>query len=349
MNNWENFGLEEFSVSFLERAGAVVEKAGYALFEILLPDELIPLFNQNHLILAFDYEVAQETPGSIFVTHGSQVLDTIVRLSGSYGRFTRLYWPGAVLSFLPNAEQQAQKAVEFVNCPPPRLEMQWVAEHALHAFFFRTTFRSFEKTEEIFPVVVDGYSGLPLPDFLKLMESVSPVEKPDYAVSQVGERPVADLYNVACREVESKVRARVMELRRSSRTARDRELDKIDRYYKEVIKEIEQKMKSVDDEKRRRLSRQLAATAADKERRQKDAALRYDVEAEVRLDHLVVYHLPYIHLKLEVRHKKQLYHQTLAYNPLVARVEAPACPLCGKPAGRLVPTDQGQLVCAEHG
>jgi len=348
MNDWGSFGLENFCVAFFERAGAVVERAGYALFEVLVPDELASYINQSHLVLAFDYEVAQETPDSVFITHGSQLLDTMVRLAAPYGRYVRLYWPGNVPAPLANLEQQVLKAVEFVNCQPPRLEMQWAAEHALYVFFFRTTYRSFEKTEEIFPVVVDGYTGLPQPDFLRLWGNTTPRERPDYSVSRADALPLEALYRVACREVEPKVKAKAVELRRLSQAARDRELAKIARYYEEVAKEIEQKISGADAEKSRRLEKKLAAVKADRERRQKDAALRYEVEAEVRLDHLVVYHLPFLHAKLEVRHKNQLYHQTLVYNPLAGKIEAPACPRCGKAVSRLVPAGRGQLVCVEH-
>lgn len=348
MNDWGTFSLEEFAAAFLERAGAVVEKAGYALLEVLLPDELARHFNQDHLILAFDYEVAQENPGSVFITHGSHLLDAMVRLAAAYGRCVRLYRPGGVPAPLSNVEQQVLRAVEFVDCRPPRLEMQWAAEHALHAFFFRTTYRSFEKTEEIFSVVVDGYSGLPQPDFLRLWGNITPQERPDYSVSRADALPLEVLYRTACREVEGMARAKAIELRRSSRAAKDRELAKTARYYEEVAREIQQKMSGADEEKRCRLERQLAATEADRERRQKDAASRYEVEAEVRLDHLVVYHLPFLHAKLEVRHKNELYHQTVVYNPLAGRIEAPACPLCGRATPRLIPSGGGQLVCAEH-
>ena len=42
--------------------------------------------------------------------------------------------------------------------------------------------------------------------------------------------------------------------------------------------------------------------------REENAAARYTVEAEVRLDHLVAYHLPCVHIKLEVQHKNELYN-----------------------------------------
>lgn len=64
-------GLRPFVTACLERAGAVLEEAGFELVEALLPEELYHLQDQDHLLLAFGYEVARENPEAIFLTYGS--------------------------------------------------------------------------------------------------------------------------------------------------------------------------------------------------------------------------------------------------------------------------------------
>lgn len=100
-----DFSLEDFLTACLERAGALVEKAGFALRETLLPDDLASHFGGSHMMLAFDHEAAAETPGSVYVTYGSQLLDTSVRLALDYGRYTDLYWPGDP----PSAQKQMDR------------------------------------------------------------------------------------------------------------------------------------------------------------------------------------------------------------------------------------------------
>ncbi len=73
----------------------------------------------------------------------------------------------------------------------------------------------------------------------------------------------------------------------------------------------------------------------DHQLREEGAAARYTVETEVRLDHLVAYHLPCVHIKLEVQYKNELYNQIVVYNPYSNDIEAPACPVCGE-LGRLL-------------
>jgi hypothetical protein len=70
----EKVNPRSFVTAYLERAGAVLEEAGYELLEVLLPEGL-PFKDQEELLLAFDYEVAQENPKAIFVTYGSLFLD----------------------------------------------------------------------------------------------------------------------------------------------------------------------------------------------------------------------------------------------------------------------------------
>lgn len=348
MNKLQFFSLEEFAKVYLERAGAVVEKTGHALMEILLPDELVPYFNVNHLSLSFDYEVAAENPGSIFAAYGSQFLDTLIKLALQYGQYTKFYWPGSIPVPQRNLEKYMLEEIQFAYCRPARLDMQWPTEHAFYAFFFRITYRSFEKTEEITPVVLDGYNGLIQPDFLELWENIVSKESPDYTLPRSETLLLDTLYQSACREIEIKVREQAIKLRRSTNAAKNRELAKIARYYEETAKEIEQKISSADEEKRVRLEKQLAAVITDSERRQKDAAKRYDVEAEVRLEHVVVYYMPCLHIKLEIQHKNRIFYQTVIYNPLTTQIQAIICPLCGKPVFRLTPNDQGQLICLEH-
>jgi len=103
---------------------------------------------------------------------------------------------------------------------------------------------------------------------------------------------------------------------------------------------------SNDQDKKTRLEKQLAATRADRARREKDLVERYGVEVDVHLDHMVVYKVPCLRVKLDVQHKETVLNLTVLYNPLSAEVEAPVCPSCGQAALRLEPDREMRLICA---
>ncbi len=342
------FSPEDFVTAYLRRAGALVEKAGFALREVLLPDELAPHFKGSHLMLAFDHEAASEMPGSVYVTYGSQLLDASVRLALGYGRYTDLYWPGDPPSAQKQIDRQVNETVEFVQCRPAKQVVQRALDHVFYAFVFRCTFRSFEKTEDTFTVVVDGHSGCVQPEFEEMWKKVVPVEFPGYKLPSAEVRPLEELYRTACREAENVALRQAADLRRSARSALRRELARIAGYYEETIREIEKKMAAAEGEKKDRFGKQIEAAKADWKRREKDAAQRYQLEAELRLDHLVACHLPCLHAKMEVQHRDRFLHQVVVYNPLYARVEVPVCPRCSRPTRRLVPDGSGGFICPGH-
>jgi len=347
MSNQNRLILQDFMESLLKRSGALVEPTGYGMLETVLPDELAEQFKDDHLLLAFDYEVAEENPGSKFVTYGSSFLDTATDLALGYGHYTSLFRPQIGVTPPRNLEQQIMDGLEFLRCRQPRVIHQWMVDQVFFEFNFRCIFRSYEKTEALAPVVIDSYNGLAKPSFLELWKYVAPVTEPDYRLPKADMLSLSQLHQQACRQVEMLVRKLAEPVCRSAAALKEKEVSKISSYYEQSAREIEIKISATDDVlKRERLEKQLAATLRDRQLREEDAAARYAVEVEVRLDHLVAYHLPCVHIKLEVQHKNELYNQIVVYNPYSNEIEAPACPVCGEPARRLTPGGAGRLICS---
>ena len=73
--------LQQFVTEVIEELGGLVEPIEYALCNILVPEEYTPYFqNKSELLLAFDFEVAQENPEAEFVTFGSFVLEQLLSI-----------------------------------------------------------------------------------------------------------------------------------------------------------------------------------------------------------------------------------------------------------------------------
>ncbi|AFV12278.1 hypothetical protein Tph_c20840 [Thermacetogenium phaeum DSM 12270] len=338
----------DFVVAYLERVGAVVEQPGYALAEVLLPESLVPVFGREEMLLAFDYEVAQETPGSIFITHGSSLLDTIVRLAADYGKQTVLYWSGELPSAPRSLEQKIHDQIDYLQCRPPRLDTHWVAENIFYGFYFRGIFRSFEKTEEILPVIVDGYQAIATPGFEKQVNSLFFQEQPDYRVASAPLSPLSCLYQVACREVKKLVLEKAVPLCKEAAKLQEKELAKVCGYYESTEAEIRRKLRTTTDPVRKeRLEKQLAATIEDRRRRIDDTRGRYQVDIDLRLDHLVAYHLPCVFARVKIQHKKKILEQILVYNPVTEEVDPPPCPICGQAARCLIPDRDGRFTCPD--
>ena len=74
--------ITQLTTTILQTMDAAVEFTEYALAWVLIPDEYTHRFNEkSELLLAFDYEVAQENPDAEFVTFGSEILETLFDIS----------------------------------------------------------------------------------------------------------------------------------------------------------------------------------------------------------------------------------------------------------------------------
>lgn len=341
-----NLSLAEFVASCLTRAGAVIEPQGYALLYAILPENLVPVLGKEELLLAFDYEVANETPGSIFITPGSPLLDTLVRLALDYGKVTSLYWSQKLPSIPRSLEQRIPAQLDFQHCRPPRIALTWVAENIYYGFYFRSTFRSYEKVEAIIPVLIEGSQALPVDIFGEQAEAFFLLDRPDYSLPSAPLKPLNEIYLSATRELDRLVRQQAEALQQSTAKLREKELSKVRSYYAETKTEIEKKLQATTEPRKRSLLEQhLTAALKDEQRRIKDLYERYRVQAEVELDHIVAYHLPCVFIRLNVQHKSAILEQTVIYNPLRSKLEPVACPRCGKATTCLVPTREGTFVC----
>ncbi len=352
MPNDQAINLRSFVASYLERSGAVVEEAGYELVEALLDGELSPIF-KDHLLLAFDSEVARENPSAVLVTYGSAFLDEVARRAAEYGRYTILYGPdpGSKPSgaFWARLERKIRDQVEFVRCRPPKVAHQWLEEHCYRGFYFRAVFRSYERTEDLVAVVVDSHTGLVAPDFAGWWNGVAPAGEPQVDLPPAKALDWPELYQTACRDAERQARERAAVLQAQTATKLSRELAKVTGYYTGLAAETERKLAATTDETRReRLQKQLEAVQADRRRRERDTLERYSQEVDLHLDHLVEYRLPRLHIRLEVQHRNQVLNTTLLYNPFAHRLETPVCPVCGQPTTRLAPDGKSGFSCPNH-
>lgn len=344
----EKLNLQSFVAGFLERAGAVVEAAGPDLVESLLPDELIPYFGEQAL-LAFDYEAARENPEATFVTYGSPLLDTAARLASDFGRYTVLFAPNTAFNQTRRFDREINEKIEFMRCRPPKAVYQWVADHIFWCFHFYVTYVSHEKIEELMTVVVDGFTGLPSPDFNEWWGKIVPADKSQYQFSQAQGLPLPKLYTTACREAKSSAKKRAILFQQQAGLHITKEMSKVNSYYNRTITDIEYKINATEDKaKKERLLKQMNAAQADWQRREKDILDRYAMEVELRLDHLVACHSPRVHIKLEMQHKDLRLTTTLLYNLLAGYLELPVCPVCSRPTARLTPDRENRLVCPNH-
>lgn len=345
------YSVQNFVTRTLESHGAMVEQTGFALMEVLLPDELEEMFDgRNFLRLAFDYEVAQETEDCQFVTFGSYLLDAVTGLALSTGWVVERYVPVPNLELPSRAVEQIEQAVSFIKCKPPRLKTINPLEFIYYQFNFRCVFRYDEKREELYSVLVDMHTGRQdreVQKLLPLLRKVMLLEKREHFLPQTPVITVEEAYNRACTTVGPMVRIKMEQIEAGQAGLKQKELAKATRYYERTDEELRRKLfRSQDPDRQKRLEQQIAATESDRERRLHDIREKFIVEAEVILDSIVIYHLPKLNLELEVQQREELFPFKIIFNTLSHEVETPLCPCCGKPVVQLARTE-GKIHCTE--
>ena len=345
------YSIQNFVTRTLESHGAMVEQTGFALVEVLLPEDLGEIFDGRSCVRwAFYYEVAQETEDCQFVTFGSYLLDAVTGLALATGRVVESYVPVPSLEVPSKVAEQIGQTVGFVKCKPPRLKKSYPLEFIYYQFNFRCVFRYDEKREELYSVLVDMHTGRQdseVQELLPLLQKAIPLEKREHILPQAPVVTMEDAYNRACMAVGPMVRMKMEEIEGGQAGLREKELSKATRYYDRTYEELRRKLfRSRDLERQKRFKQQIAATESDRERRLHDIREKFVVEAEVTLDSIVIYHLPKLNLELEVQQREELFPFEVTFNLLSREVEKSLCPSCGKPVMQLSRTG-GNIHCSE--
>lgn len=343
------YSIQDFVIRTLESFGALVEQKEYALAEVLVPDVLAQRFNgKNMLLLAFDYEVAQENESSEFVTFGSYILDEVTHLALSKGRTMECFIPVERLEVPSKIEELVQEAVYFVKCRPPQVKNQYIMEHCYYRFNFHCAYQCDEKQEEILPVLVDMNTGRQDEEVQQLLLEIErglPLQKRQYVLPMVPMIADKDAYTLACAAAKPRIAESMEKVNRSIAVLQNQEMSKVTRFYKNTIDDLERRLsRSQDINRMERLKKQIDAAKADEKRRILDVKEKYSVQAVVALDSIVAYRLPNIHLTLEIQQKDEFFEFGVVFNNLSRKVETPLCPRCGRPAAQLM-RDNGELHC----
>lgn len=334
-----SYSIQEFITNVLKSCGAVVEQTDYAIAEVLLPEHLAEHFHASHLLLAFDYEVACETPGSEFVTFGSDLLDKVVDLALSLGRIIECHVPVRILQPPDNLEEKFANAIEFKKCRKPVLKEWFPLEHIYYRFNFRCIYRYDEKEEEIRPVLVDMHSGRQDAEVQGLLPELEKIVAVESRQRILPEAPVIsqdEAYFRACMAVKSQIGKTINRIEESQKQLLEKELAKVTRYYDNTVRDLQRRLANTLDTKRaEHLKRQIEATQADKKLRQQDIRKKFAVRADVSLDSMVIYHLPKIIAVFEIQQRNDIFTFAGKFNLVSRQFETPLCPSCGLPATSL--------------
>jgi hypothetical protein len=325
--------LEAFLRSYLETVGGAWDEVEPDVYDVLLPNDAPQAGEPGVLRLAFGPEALPEHPGAQLASFGTPLIDRLLDDALRRGRSAHFYLVGENLNphNLPGRLRQA-----LTLAPPLELQIQRV--RALHftqaVYWFQAEFISDQKEQTILPVAIDLHYGREVRHLDLLLDQARLAQEPAQPLPEARRRSITAGYAVA-REQGLRTLAALANLRaRQLAERRDRQIDRMARYYADLRNELEEQAHRSRNAEEAALRLAQRRTAIDREEQLRVAELMQKSNLRV--------HLRLLQL-LRIDQPKLLVHSIiggekrppvsieLVWAPLTEALEPPPCPTCGRP------------------
>ena len=307
--------LQSFVTSVFEAIGGIVLPVEYALCEVLIPEEYKSLFqDKSELLLAFDFEVAEENPAAEFVTFGSYILDQLLEIIKSKTISTVRYIIVDKLSL----SDPADKIKKYLNINRGSIEI--LEEQEILAGFaaltFTTGYTVDERSEKHTEIWVDLLTGKVCEKMMECKSGIFYEEKPE------GIYPVKDFVSLMSAFEAAFIKLKEI-IEKTKNEYKDDDLftndtKRIQEYYKDLHKDNLKRMqrKGISDEKIKELQSKEITLSLEKQRQLKEIKEKYSVSVDLSLDYGIVYFMPAILYKVKItadhnEEEKQFYYNKI--------------------------------------
>lgn len=341
--------LQRFAVAVIEALDGVADAREYGLLDVVLSQEVsrragVPEFAS----LAFDSDIAKDTPGAEFVTFGSHFLDKLIDLGMGVGQVVRRFAVVPGLRIPPNLMERIESRVGFTKCRRPARKSASIEACESAWFRFMLTYTSDETFSDSITVAVDSCTLGDDTPFMPGMRRVFFADEAalDPMIPETAKHPYREIFDAAVALLETHSKPQFARYQSQvTRFCRD-ELAKVLTYFESVSKELSARLEAAQDpEKKARLQAKVEAARRERERRISDVLNKYKVSARARLDSVVLSVVPKVRAVLEVQHKDRFYTQEVFFNLATNEVEPPTCPRCHGRFTSGYPADSGVFVC----
>jgi hypothetical protein len=321
-------GVEAFTVAAIEAAGGAVEQGPDGLHTVLWPEPRSGELTLRRL--AFDPELLDEAPDAELVSFASPILEGLLRGTTAAGRVARAFLETVVTPSRSMADQLGRAYRFLESAWTPRGGRPWWVPAGL--FLFRVRYLSDAREEDLLDVAVNLTDGRLLRRLGDALDRHALVADPVEAWPMIAERPAAEVYAVARRELEQRLAAPLGERRREleARLARDR--GRAQAYYTELSREVEARRAALppDSPEQATLASKRLAIDRECEGRLGELAAKYRLSAELSLLSVLRLYLPRVVFAGALAGKRGEVPLALTWDPVERTGEPVRCPRCDR-------------------
>lgn len=327
--------LEQFVRDYVEARNGAWDEIEPEVYDLLIGPDITQV--------AFDPEALPEHPDAQLASVGSPLLDRLLSDAAERWSCARFYRIG--LNLHPfGLESRLQRAISL----PPTASLAIQRVRAMNfpraLFWFKATFASDQKEEEILPIGIDLHYLREVRHLELLLASDRLSEGPEAHLPEAPHVGLTAGYRAARRQVSPTV-ASLANTRRREWTSRvETQIARMSAYYAQLRHEADEQAARTSDPARAAARRD----AVDREERLRIAELRQKsaVHVRVKLISTMVIQQPKLLISAAILDNNRAAGRLEAvWDPLSESIEAVPCPACGQPTFALQIHRSG-LACA---
>jgi len=310
----------QLTTTILQTMGAAVEFTEYALAWVLIPDEYAHRFNeQTELLLAFDYEVAQENPDAEFVTFGSEILETLFDISITKPVSDNRH---VIVDRIEIANPE-EKITQFLQqSTSGRFSVEVLSQRPVMGvwggFTFRTKFLSNESFEENRTIWINMITGNI--DTLFSKASLFFEKEPIYNYPYIKISPFDKAYATSRNHIEEISE----EIANTAipESSINQETERLQAYYAELITENQRRLsrKGVTAEKQIDIMQKSEALEREMDRQINEIKENMTPKPMINIEHGIILHIPIIELGCNIVDRNSKKRQVFYYECLTKQL-----------------------------
>jgi hypothetical protein len=332
--------LERFVRDYVEARNGAWDEIEPQVYDLLVGPDILQV--------AFDPEALPEHPNAQLASLGSPLVDRLLGDATERWSSSRFYRIG--LNLHPHGlVSRLQRAITLPPTASVTIEKVRIMNCPQALFWFKATFASDQKEEEILPIGIDLHY---LREVRHLDLLLAPNRLSEAPEAPLPEAPHASLtagYRAARQQVAPTV-ASLANTRRREWTSRvEKQITRMNAYYAQLRDEADEQAARVTDSARAAARRD----AINREERLRIAELRQKsvIHVRAKLASMMVIQQPKLLISSVILDKHHPIGRLEAvWDPLSETIEAPPCPACGQPtfAPRIHRNGLGCRNCAGH-
>lgn len=307
--------LQQFVTEVMEEIGGIVEPLEYALCSVLIPEPYTSYFqNRSEMLLAFDFEVAQENPEAEFVTFGSFILEQVLVILEKQAVSTLRFAEVERLEI----GNSLKKISEFLLTGHGRVKIEeekpvlgiWAV------FNYQLSYISDEKVEKTDQVWVNLLTGEICSTMKEEQNRIVYKQEPLYPYPVPVQLDLSQALNIATDFL--KEQAEQEKNNETQSVAYKKDVMRITNYYSDLVAENEKRLKraGLSEEKQREMKAKSAAIKLERDKQLQDIYTKYHEQTEIRLDNGILYFIPLLEFKVAIEFRGNNTQTTLYYNPI---------------------------------